>query len=395
VAETTSAPTVAGPRRAIDIPVLTGVRLFPALIVPACHFTPLSGSFFAPGRLLEAGEIAVQVFFVLSGFVIAHTYAHKLATPARGAMRSYVVARLARMYPLHLVTFLLMALIVGAGALQGFDVDAAITADVKHSVFTFVGNLLALQALPGIPAWNFPAWSVTCELAAYLLFPLFAARLLRARPATAVVLALLVLGAQIAALDALSSAPYYVVCWVRIAGGFVAGALLWVVWHRALRPGRWGDVVVVACVLASAGLIWLGHALLPFVLVAVMIPAAASATGPVARLLSRPTIQWGGRTSYALYLVHVPVMAAIMLWVVPLEAYLHRWSLALVYVGVALTSVAAAAALHHGVEEPARKWVRRRWEGRKQRIAASTDTTVAAVLATPVEQAAPSGRVAP
>lgn len=353
--------------RPVDIPALTGLRLFAALAVVAFHLRWLISSIVPSGsaveHLLERGMLGVDVFFVLSGFVIAHTYAHRLADPAPRARRDYLIARLARIYPLHLVTFSAMVVLVVLGIVKSLDAGAELTA------VGFVGNVLMLQALPGIPAWNLPAWSISCELAAYLLFPLFAARLLRIRWGLALALAAAVLVIQLIALYALSSTDLELqsVYWVRIAGEFSAGTLLWVVWSRVLRPGLWGDAAVVLCTLGSVWLVWHGYSwLLAVPLLTALIPAAACATGPIAKLLAHPVTQWGGHISYALYLVHIPVSTVLLVCLVSAGVFTQQTPLsaALVFGSIIAVAIAAAALLHQGVEEPARRWVRRRFVGR-------------------------------
>lgn len=373
--DTTRAPAATPPAlpagRPIDIPTLTGLRAFAALVVVVHHLRPLTDAIAPHGAadavrpLLDGGMLGVDVFFVLSGFVIAHSYAHRLAAPARGAVRDYLVARLARVYPLHLVTMgaWILLLVVGVVAALPFP-DAT-----EYTPLGFVGNLLMLQALPGIPAWNFPAWSISCEFAAYLVFPLVAARVLRMRWLTSLVLAGGVLCLQLYVMHALADAgdELDTQFWPRIAGEFAVGVLLWVVWRHVLRPGWWADALAVLCVLGPMWLLWTGYPWpLAIPLLALLVPAAACATGPVRALLAHPLTQWGGRISYALYLVHITILAMVLVWGVPDQAYLHRpaWIAALVLGGFLVASIAAAALLHHGVEEPARRWVRRRLAAR-------------------------------
>jgi peptidoglycan/LPS O-acetylase OafA/YrhL len=148
-------------RRAI--PSLTGLRFVAALMVVVSHFpevVPIAG---AAELLDHQGAAGVTVFFVLSGFVLTYNYFDRFSRGIVGA-GSYLRARVARIYPMHVVALLLVTpLIIG------------LTAD-RPSFGSWIVNLLMLQAL--IPAkamhlWNIPSWSVSSELIFYCVFPFF------------------------------------------------------------------------------------------------------------------------------------------------------------------------------------------------------------------------------
>lgn len=108
--------------------------------------------------------LGVGFFFVLSGFILTYVYRDFTGH----SVRSFYVARFARLWPVHLFTFLIAALVIQPNAL--FVPVYAITAPI---------NLLMLQAwLPinGLVfSWNAPSWSISVELWFYILFPFLAA----------------------------------------------------------------------------------------------------------------------------------------------------------------------------------------------------------------------------
>lgn len=112
----------------------------------------------------------VDFFFVLSGFVITHTYQQRIQSGM--PLREYTLLRLARLYPLHLITLLAWLPFLGGKFWlysQGFWDTSPFEV---NSASTFISNLLLVHAY-GIhdhPSWNLPSWSISCEMAAYLIF---------------------------------------------------------------------------------------------------------------------------------------------------------------------------------------------------------------------------------
>ena len=127
--------------------------------------------------VLRSGYLGVDLFFVLSGAVLTHVYTgHNLLHPA--AYWSFLRNRLARIYPLHIITLCALGLLV---ILVPSFADRYGDHATRFSADAFIASALLIQNwahwLPD--AWNVPAWSLSAEWFAYLMFPvilLFAAR---------------------------------------------------------------------------------------------------------------------------------------------------------------------------------------------------------------------------
>ncbi len=158
-----------GERRPEIMP-LTGLRFIAAMSVVFSHFTGPLGideekahgfAQYAFYRLFDAGDEAVQLFFVLSGFVLTYTYQRDGGM--RGTPAQFYIARIARIYPAYVVGFVLAAApYFWAGP------------DMSRSAWTTGSlTLFLLQGFDrnGLP-WNGPAWSLSVEAVFYLLFPL-------------------------------------------------------------------------------------------------------------------------------------------------------------------------------------------------------------------------------
>jgi peptidoglycan/LPS O-acetylase OafA/YrhL len=155
-----------------QITSLTGLRGIAAWAIVVYHFRDV---FLADAPLVERifsyGFYAVDLFFILSGFVIyLSTHAYFKLLPRSEAIRKFYVDRFSRIYPLHI--FILIVLILNPVALHLFS-DSGVVDD-RYSLNYFVASIFLVQNWGFFEElkWNIPAWSISSELAAYLLFPL-------------------------------------------------------------------------------------------------------------------------------------------------------------------------------------------------------------------------------
>lgn len=124
------------------------------------------------GTFIAKGHMAVDFFFVLSGYVITHAYSKKLAAPTASKITHFYLKRVSRIYPMHLLVLALYLLLPLAYALG----DRSLPSGSKYSLDYFLASLVLIQnwGFTDTLAWNVPAWSISTEMAAYLLFPLIA-----------------------------------------------------------------------------------------------------------------------------------------------------------------------------------------------------------------------------
>jgi peptidoglycan/LPS O-acetylase OafA/YrhL len=158
------------PRRRIES--LTGIRGIACLWVVALHIYPNFQKLFhlrpeADIRLIQSGYLAVDMFFVLSGFILTYTYFGMLETGSRTRLVEFAISRICRIMPLNwfmLAVFLLTAYLLPTKNWSPDTLD-------WHS---FVASIFLMQSwgFANPLAWNFPAWSMSTEWAAYMLFPL-------------------------------------------------------------------------------------------------------------------------------------------------------------------------------------------------------------------------------
>jgi peptidoglycan/LPS O-acetylase OafA/YrhL len=170
----------------------TALRGIAALLVVIYHYRSILKPVLdldSHTSFFQKGYLWVDCFFMLSGFILSYVYGTRPGE-SRFECRRFLMARIARIYPLHLATLLFLA---------AFFVVMPL---ISHQQFnpswtTFFLNLLDIHAWGFLDAydWNFPSWSISVEFAAYLIFPLICIGL---RSATATIMlsmiALLVAG---------------------------------------------------------------------------------------------------------------------------------------------------------------------------------------------------------
>lgn len=332
---------------------LTGLRAIAALAVLLFHYTDkpfhVLGYREAMPWLAEGGR-GVDLFFVLSGFVIAHAHLRDFEVPSLGAVWRFLALRLARMYPLHVAVIALFGVALIAAPLLGFSAEDP----ARYSGDALVRHLLLVNI--NDPTWNYPAWSISAEWFAYLAFPVVAVLLMRFGPWPVLAAALIAIGPAANASGA----------W-HIAAAFPLGAGLYVLTRSV--PIRGAALAVAAT--AAAGFALGGYWTEPAVMLAfagvVLVCADKNA---ISCALSTRVMVFLGEISFAVYMVHAFVQATagkVFAKLVPQmpEAFGHASAAALV-----ITTVALAAAMHFAVERPAREWARARLRRRATNVTA-------------------------
>jgi peptidoglycan/LPS O-acetylase OafA/YrhL len=341
------------------IPALTSLRGIAAWWVVLYHFREYLPSRYPEwlSGLSAQGYLAVDLFFILSGFVLALNYAESFRDSLAGAADFYWL-RFARIYPLHFVMLTLFLLNPLAVAMFSASGDTS-----EYSWDYFLLSLFLVQNWgfsTGL-GWNVPAWSISTEVFAYLFFPFVAFLIGRvivtigsALLAMAALLMVLVIAAQAAGGSLGDDIPGFGL--TRCSLEFLMGMLVWRVRHRLGFATPW---LSHAAILLAAGLI-LSYALLPIGDALVMPAAFALLVFGLADPLARPGIwlNWSwletaGLISYSTYLSHFFIRA----WVkfVLVRPGISEWIPLLVYlVLVALASVV----LYRMVEVPGRRWLR-------------------------------------
>ncbi len=350
------------------MPALTGLRFWLALWVIINHlvgkghvYEPVAQMLPGPLQaILRGGYQAVPTFFVLSGFVLARTYA---ATQwNRANLWKYLAGRFARVYPVYLLSLLIVLPFIVRAKDQPKGWLVAMHLTLMQG--WWVGHYTA--------GWNTPAWSLSCEMFFYLVFPL-----------------LIILmkdwgwvGTLCAGLLACAMTPAMVI------GGFsdqikpivhLPDFLMGIAAFRAFdlltkrRTEAAGKWLYGMGILGSAAII--GYAqLLPKAVTANMLLRPMNAVlllglglggGWIARGLSTRPMVYLGKASYGMYILHIP----ILWWAVSWPSFAVR------YLYVAFV-VALSCVVYAVLEEPANGFLRSRVGNRLSPKPASGDAAL-------------------
>lgn len=322
-------------------PALDGLRAFSILAVLILHANLIIE---LPATLLPGGFLGVDVFFVISGFLITSLLVEEYSATSAVSLRRFYIRRALRLLP----ALFLAILIVGAIALFVEPSLLGLTPLRSASLLYFTNWVRAYEPSR---LWIFSHfWSLAIEEQFYVVWPLVLVVLLRSRlrPQTiiGIVIGLALLSASLRSVMYAGAVPInrlYHGSDTR-ADALLIGCALSLILHwipdafqneQAIRKaGRAGVIVLVAMVLIVTDgfpLLYFGGFTLAALAAAAIILRVVQVEPP--KTLTRPVALWIGRRSYGLYIWHWPAF------------YLTRLALGkgwlTVAIGVALTFIVA------------------------------------------------------
>jgi len=341
-----------------QLDALTGVRGIAAWLVVLYHICEsLAHALPAPViAVLAKGYLAVDLFFVLSGFVLWLTWGSRFAANGLSAASDFWRKRIARVWPLH-------AVVLAATVCFALTIEASGRPLPGHYRWGELPLHVVLVQNWGFTSdigWNDPSWSISTEIAAYLLFPFAAAAVgrLKPRPAVALLFSVVVIAAidRFYALNGaqLLGADISRLGLVRCLAQFFCGVAVCVVWQH------WPGVALLrgaAVTLSAAVVLWaIGLAretlAIPVALAALVLLLAQTSAVRHNPLSSRLAV-FLGEISYSTYLAHFLLWTLFKIVFVtdPLAVSLPLAGMFLVL------TLAASFILYRVVELPARRWM--------------------------------------
>ena len=298
-----------------EIRTFTGLRGVLAVSVMIDHYAKVDFSAAYPLSMLPHFYLAVDLFLLLSGFILAKVYEDRLRGLSLAAgYRKFLWSRILRLWPLYALTTVVCFVLVRTGLLTFLHPNASWAA--------LGANLLAVQSWlwPG-SSLNGPGWSISTEWLANLVFPLLLPLVLGGSWGRT----LWISGVALAAVagsalwfgqlfDVPSPWAVNVIAGPgavgRCLGEFVIGMACWRVRNRAGWAWVLGQDRVLTPLLVGLFLLMQWTVLdVPFVLVgAVLLTGLSFETSKVSHVLRSGVLVGLGRISYSLYLVHITLL---------------------------------------------------------------------------------------
>ncbi|MDG4666737.1 acyltransferase [Mycobacterium sp. 236(2023)] len=384
-----------------EIRALSGLRIVAALWVVLFHFRPIVAEA-APGfssalaPILNAGAQGVDLFFILSGFVLTWNYLDRMGESwkTRDTLK-FLWLRLARVWPVYLVTmhlaaaFAIFTLYVG-----GFPLPPPVIESLNALNWLKQFFLVQLWFQPYFDgsSWNGPAWSISAEWLAYLLFGGLVLIIFRIASATRArgLIWLAVAAALAPTLLLLAHGVFYTPwSWLpRIVMQFTAGALACaavrklVLSDRSRKAAGWTSLLLGGAIVGGLYLLdtWppgemIDAGGLVDVLFVPLVITLSVGAGTLPALLSTRVMVYLGHISFGLYMVH-EIVHTMWNWAV-LQFSIQlvpSWWAKLVVLGLIVFAGIASAVMYHAVEEPARRWMRRMIEPDGRRAGVPSDS---------------------
>ena len=343
-----------------ELRALTSARGIAAWLVVLFHIRLSIAGLPRPAEaVLAKGYLAVDFFFLLSGFVIWMSWSERVGAGGLPAIPEFLRRRIARIWPLHLV-------MLGAGLCLALLLRLTGRESLQFPLAELPLHIALLQnwGFTAALSWNDPAWSISCELGAYLLFPLLVLIIdWRRVPAPAIMAAgaaLLILLHTVFAWQGLATLGQQIPrfglirCLLEFACG-TAIAALWLRWRDQWRAPALISAAVAVVLLGGWNVGLLAETLAVPASFAAILLALALTAGRPGNLLETAPLHYLGEISYATYLSHFLLWFAFKLALVR-DAHAVGWPLIALYLVLVLAS---SAALYHGIERPAQRWINR------------------------------------
>lgn len=375
---------------------LTSLRFFAAMhvLVFHNHLDALTDPPSSIRNIIRAGYVSVSLFFVLSGFILAHTY---LSDGEQVSLnrRSFWIARIARIYPVYFFGLILAAPFVIEAY---FSSERPAWSSLKILVMGGSCCTLTQSWVPPLAVcWNSPGWSLSAEAFFYLLFPFVSPFIwrLNKRQTVIAMIGLWLLSLVPPLLCWFGAVPGFVDCpatvtpttnWIGKLVRFnplfrlpefllgIALGRLFVLTKRerlGIPKVTEGRLLPGAALIGIFGLLacgsWISYPFLHnglldiFFAVLIYGLARVSASGhsfQVVRFLSMPFLVLLGEASYAVYILHVPIrnwMYKVLEWIHP---GIHP-SL-VIFSGYTILTLVVSILVFKVIEEPARRLIRRK-----------------------------------
>ena len=371
---------------AINLPNLTPLRGFAAMAVVIFHFNEIVVQFVSQEQsmLLRKCYLMVDLFFIMSGFIMLHVYGESFSKSLSGKnFGTFIKARFARLYPLHLFT-LLAAIILFY--LSTAPVDAVLAR--INNPMAIPTNLLMLHScgIHDIFTWNVPSWSISAEWWAYMVFPLLALLLSKNKRVGLFVIGFVAVALYFSIVFVLPRTnPFapnipnlnhdldvtFDFGYLRGLAGFMMGMLVYVGYQNKKISQLFSkDIVSLCCILVLLVLMHFGlNDLFNIPLFMILVLCFSANEGFIAKICSKKSLQYLGDISYSIYMVHALLLFYIgdnflkILGITFKDNEAHQvpfFSGLLASILFLLVVIIVSSITYYLIEKPCRRWLNKK-----------------------------------
>lgn len=299
------------------IDTLTSLRFVFTLMVFGAHCYEIDDFFMS--HFFKEGFVGVSFFFVLSGFIIAYNYQNKFLEK-KTTKRTFWVARIARIYPLHWLTLLI------AAALGNYVVATNAFDWCKHFLASATLTNAYIPESSYFFSFDSPSWSLCCEQLFYFVFPFLVPIVGNYKNllyAFLVVAILMLIGMHYTP-ESLIKGYWYVNPITRFPD-FIAGMLLYQLYTHLKNKNitsRQGSLIEIASIVLFFAF-YLYATEIPKVYryscyywlpIAFVLITFALQRGVISKILSNRYLKIGGEISFSFYLIHLLIITSYLEW---------------------------------------------------------------------------------
>lgn len=338
---------------------LTGIRALGAWWIILFHMQDEIAEILPRSPLthfIDAGHIGVTLFFILSGFILSYNYAPRFCSLSSAKYFNFLGQRLARIYPVHLVTLVALLGLVVTASLTGQALDSP----EKYTAVKFFQHIFLVNGwtLPIETSWNGVAWTLSVEWLCYLLFPLLSALLFKIQKPGISIAAIALILTVIPAV-APPDGVYEVIMFVV---GLLLGKLYLVRFGAKLN---WSPIVagslIAVLIVGSVVSVLPIHTSVVASFMVLLIYGLVWDEGWVSRLFGSSAMVYWGYTSYSLFMVH-PVVLRVLRKALSFERLSEQGlPILMLALGLYLLVIGLISRwVYLFVEEPGRTWIKNR-----------------------------------
>jgi|SRR5450432_640729 peptidoglycan/LPS O-acetylase OafA/YrhL len=359
---------------------LTPLRGIAAIWVVVFHFQSLVVRFVFPEQtnIVAKGYLMVDLFFIMSGFIICHVYEQSFRAGLKsGNFKRFIVARFARIYPLHFFTLLFLIIYIATTKNWNLINDPKA---IPANIF-----LLHSLGVNKIFTWNVPSWSISAEWWAYMVFPFLVIFIYWKKSFALTVLVLFAVSAYIAILfwiprhdpfDPTAAMLHnldttYDYGFLRGLAGFICGMVLYKIYETGLlnklfKKDLTAGFLILTTVVCMHFSINDGFYIILFV---ALVLAFALNDGKLHTLCNIRFAQWLGKISYSIYLSSIFLFMLFFFGYIKLPGVKYAehsastdfWTGFGYCVVFLIIHIGISSITYYMIEKPFRKYINARW----------------------------------